>query len=326
MNKSHKLLREYVKEILKEEDGGTDLYAGDNPYGMHYVSNDALYDAFVKPFVDVVQTAAGKTKELARSAFTVVQTVLTLAVTTIIPILEGDYKKIFDKQKEDMDKIRSEYGEVYKSTWDSLLKNNDLAIAAFMFSPAAFVGAEFVAKTPKTASKLLSVMSGGLLDNVLSKVSSDKKSKNSNEGVIIEDEEKDSKLTLAKIATNVKVKKIINNNSEVKKMKQQGQEIVNSTLHSILEKVSNTLTANSIQDIQNKVGKKLPGLEKLSSIPAEEKENAEQTFLSTIKKAMKQYYIVQLESQIKAAVSAGVPQNHPFIKQYSDVISKIKSM
>ena len=41
---------------------------------------------------------------------------------------------------------------------------------------------------------------------------------------------------------------------------------------------------------------------------------------------MKEFYVKQLEGQVKAAVEAGVPQSHPYVTDYQKVIQRIKSL
>ena len=67
-------IRPFIKEnrALHEDEGGGGFdYAGgmgEMPYGMHFGSPGQLYNTFVKPFVDVGKTAAGKTAELSARA------------------------------------------------------------------------------------------------------------------------------------------------------------------------------------------------------------------------------------------------------------------
>jgi len=170
-SQSQKILREYVKQILVEDDYGgmMDAAAGMSPYGVHYASSDALYKTFIKPFVDVVQVTAGKTKEISRSIQTVATVAFETIATTLLPFLTDDYKDIFEKEKADLDKIQSEYGEVYAATWDAL-KDNDAALTAFFCCPGAVLTSVVARTAPKATMKMLSVISGGSLDGFLAKV------------------------------------------------------------------------------------------------------------------------------------------------------------
>lgn len=338
------LLRECIQEMLQEDFGGD--YGGTGldpmggaPYGMHFASQDQMYQIFVKPFADVVGVAAGKTKELSQKGQTLLKVAFESIATTLVPILKDSYGEIFAHEKEEIDKIRSEYSDVYNATWDAF-KEMDVLIAAFMYRPDLFMTVQFARKAPKAAAKLLSVLSGGTLDKVLTGIlkggGEGKKTDHSEgPGMPIEsalhekgDEQKpDSKVDkLAALMKNDKVRDVLANSPKVQQMSQKGQQLVQGTLKQVFEQVQAVLTAKSLQDVQQKLGKKLPGLDKLQQVPQQERQKAEVDLLKGIKGGMKEFYVKQLEGQVKAAVDAGVPQDHPYVKDYQGVISKIKSL
>jgi len=336
------LLQEYVRNLLNEDDFGGDMGGldpmGGSPYGMHFASQDQLYNIFVKPFADVAGVAAGKTKELSQKAQTVLKVAFESVATTLVPILKDSYGEIFAQEKEEIDKIKSQYSDVYGATWDAF-KESDVLIAAFMYRPDLFLNGAFARKAPKAAAKLLSVLSGGSLDKLLHGILSGggggKKTDHSEgpgmpfEGVVYEDDEKqpNSKLDkLAQVADNKKVHKALTDNPKVQKMSEAGQNMTRSTLKKVFVQAQAVLGARTLQDIQNKLGKKLPGLDKLAQVPQQERQKTELSLLAGIKKGMKEFYVKQLEGQVKAAVEAGVPQDHPFVKDYQGVISKIKAL
>ena len=167
-----KLLRECIKETLLSEDMGGD-YAGlgldpmaGSPYGAHFASGDQLYNIFIKPFADVVGVAAGKTKEVSVKAQTLLKVTFESVLTTLLPIFKDKYEEIFASEKQKIDQIKSEYADVYQATWDAF-QDADVMIAAFMFRPDLFITAQFAKKAPRAAAEILSVLSGGSLDNIL---------------------------------------------------------------------------------------------------------------------------------------------------------------
>jgi hypothetical protein len=335
------LLRECIQEMLKEDDGYGgfgDVMAG-APYGMHFASQDQMYNIFVKPFADVAGVAAGKTKELSQKGQTLLKVAFESLATTLIPILKDSYGEIFAEEKEKIDQIRSEYADVYQATWDAF-KEMDVLVAAFMYRPDLFMTAQFARKAPKAAAKLLSVLSGGSLDRVLggilkpeapSKVGGSP----SGPGMPIESvlrekgDEKDGggKVDkLAKLVDHEKVKKVLANSQKVQQMSKAGQELVQGTLKRVFEQAQAVLAAKSLDDLQRKLGKKLPGMDKLQQVPQQERQRAEQQLLQSVKRGMQEFYTKQLEGQVKAAVAAGVPQDHPYVRDYASVISKIKDL
>ncbi len=179
MSTSEKLLKEYIREILKEDDGGhAGFTAGDimsagmdmSPYGMHYGSSEDLYKIFIKPFTDVFHTAAGKTKELSVKAQTLAKVTFETIASSFIPRFEVKYKKIFEHEQKQIEQIKQQYHDIYAANWDAF-RDNDALCAAFMYSPAALLTAAFARKSPQAAGHLISVLSGGTLDPWLERLS-----------------------------------------------------------------------------------------------------------------------------------------------------------
>lgn len=338
------LLREAIQEVLKEDDyGGFGDISGGAPYGMHYASKDQMYNIFVKPFADVAGVAAGKTKELSTKGQTVLKVAFETLATTLIPVLKDSYGEIFADEKEKIDRIRSEYGEVYNATWDAF-KEMDVLVAAFMYRPDLFLTVQFARKAPQAAAKLLSVLSGGTLDRVLGGIlkggGGGKKTDHREgpgmpfESVLREkgdekpaEKKPDNKLSkLEQLMAHKKVKQTLANSPKVQQMTKVGQDLVQDTLKQVFEQAQGVLGAKSLQDLQAKLGKKLPGMDKLGEVPQQERQKAEQTLLIGVKKSMKEFYTKQLEGQVKAAVEAGVPKDHPYVRDYTSVIAKIKGL
>jgi len=333
------LLREYVQELLKEDDYGglglSDAMVG--PYGMHYGSGEDLYKVFIKPFADVVGVAAGKTKELSEKGQTLVKVAFEAVATTLVPILRDSYQEIFAEEKEKIDKIRGEYAEVYQATWDAF-KENDILVAAFMYRPDLFLNVQFARKAPAAAAKLLSVVTGGALDKYLDKFKvsgggGDGGKKHGGEGpgvplesVMREDGSDQQASGLEKLVGHKKVRAFLAKAPMVQRMEREGQAMVHETLKKVFEQAQGVLTAKSLEDLQKKTGKKFDGMDKLAQVPQQERQKAEQTLLAGMKKSMKEFYVKQLEGQVKAAVEAGVPKDHPYINDYAKVISKIKAL
>jgi len=338
------MLRERIRTILREDDYGG-FAAGESPYGMHFASDEQLYKIFIKPFADVVGVAAGKTKELSQKGQTLLKTTFVTIATTLIPGVKDKYGEIFSNEKEMIDKIRSDYSDVYGATWEAFA-DQDVAIAAFMFRPDLFITQHLVRKAPKAAAKLLSVLSGGTLDGILQKnlggsgkgrgessilglIGSQPKEDGPGyyEGVIREDDGEDPAVKkLAAIAANKKVRAVLTNSQEVQKLAAVGQAMVKKTLGSVVKQAQGVLGAKSLDDLQKITGKQIPGMDKLGGMEQQARQKAEQLLIASIKKTMKEFYVKQLEEQAKKAVDAGVPKDHPFIKSYLDVISKIKAM
>jgi len=340
--KSTSLLKEYVRCVLTEDDGGYGGFGGDlgGPYGMSFGSQKDLYNVFVKPFTDVVSTAAAETKKLSQRTQTALNVITKVAITSFVPFLGQRYEQIFADQKTALDKIKSEYKDVYDATWTAF-KDNDILISAFFYSPPAIITAGMVKKTPPKAVALLNVLSGGKLDNFLAKVKKAFKLGDTKkpldrdtgsgvpEGLVREDDEdektKKREEQLVKTLTQEKVIDVIEKNPRVRNMMKATQKAVNASLVNVAKTVEALEASSTLADIEKLVGKRVPELEKLKQLQPQERDVAEKAALDQIKKATKAFYVKNLEAQISTAIKAGVPKDHPFISAIAKTLQAIKT-
>jgi hypothetical protein len=332
---------------------------GMSPFGAHFASGNQLYNAFVKPFVDVVQTAAGKTKEITRSSLTLLATVFESVKTTLVPALKANYEKIFEQEKKDLEKIRSEYQSVYNSTWEAFA-DPDVMIPAFMMRPDLFVTAKFIRESPKVAKNLLNILTGGKIERLFKPKEKEKRkyttkldkfanwlqqdSRGSNndpwgaepgmsfEGLVREDKETKQKKEellkqkLLKLVHNKDVIELIRQNPEVERMMNDSKEIVGNTLNTIIRQAEVLAHAHSLKEIETKLDIKIPELAKLNKIPQDKRQEAEKQLLDSVRSGMIEVYVTQLQSYINHATKLGISEEHPFIKAYKNAITKIKSL
>lgn len=341
-----KLVREFVREVLKEDDYGS-IMAGDQfaNYGAHYGSGSDLYNVFIKPFTDVVKTAAGKTKELSQKAQTLVKVSFEALATSLVPALSDSYAEIFADEKEKIDQIKSEYAEVYNSTWDTF-RENDVLVAAFLYRPDLFLTATLAKKAPQATAKLLSVLSGGTLDKVLNKFKVTRPAGKPNisgggsgdgnyggfggggfgESIVRENKGDGPEDKLVKLVQHKKVKDVLAKSQKTQEMSRLGQQLTRNTLKRVFEQAQGVLSAKSIDDVIKATGANVKGVEELKKVPEQERQKAEQVILAGVKKSMKEFYVKSLEAQLKQALDAGTPSEHPFVNDYRNVIQKIKAL
>jgi hypothetical protein len=316
------ILRSYIRRIIKEET-------------LQYSEED-LYKAFIKPFVDVVGTAVGKTKELTVRAQTILKVALETALTILLPFGESEYKEIFEAQDKKIEEIQKDYAEVYKSTKDAL-GGSGLAIFAFTCFPAAAIGATIAKKGPKATANVLSTLSGGALDDYIKKGFSEVGVNPSDvfESVLREDEkekkkepspEEKKKDKLMNFLTNEKVIKAALNTPQAQRMQSEAQEILKSTLEQVMQQAEAMLSSATVEDIEKKMGQKIKGLDDLKKIEPKERAAAEKELLSKMRKSMKSFYVKNLEAHVKEVLAAGIPENSGYVQAYADVIRKIKSL
>ena len=343
------ILHENMQKALNEDDGGFGYGMGGSEamgqYGVHYASGDQMYNTFIKPFVDVVKVTAGKTKEMSQRAQTLAKVAFESVATSLLPWLSSDYGDIFKREAEEINKIRSEYGDVYAATWDAF-KDKDVALTAFFCYPGAILTGLFAKKTPKVALNMLSVISGGemdgVIDNIKDSISSGfGKSKGRKtfsspggdktpwmESLIREDKDKEKtkKQKLADIVTNEKLVNKALSTPLAQRLQKEAQEAMKNTLKQVFERAQAVMTSKTLDELQKKIGKPLKGLDKLKSIKPEEKAEAEKQLLDNLRKSMKEFYAKSLEQQVKDAVGAGIPKNSQFVFDYVEVIRKIRAL
>lgn len=325
------------------------------PFGAHFASEHQLYQAFIKPFVDIYDTAVGQTKELARRGLTLLATVFDAVKVTLVPVLKDRYEKIFEQEKEDLAKIRAEYASVYNSTWEAF-KDPDVMIPAFMLRPDLFVTAKFIKDSPKVAAKTLSVLTGGKIDKYL-KGSKEKVHKKHDhnpflkkskfhqqwndmwtgmvsdvdtayECVIREEKGDDKALVnrLLKIASDPRVHELIQSNPEVSQMSADAKKLIQKTLKTVLSNAEILAKASSLKELQDKLDIKIDGLDKLNKAPPNERAKLERELLDLVKSGMKETFIAELQSHVDHAKAVGIIDEHPYVKAYKAAIAKIKSM
>ena len=343
-----RLLREYIRAVLSEDDSGgvySDLASFDattNPYGMSYGDGKELCHIFLEPLTDIFKTAAGKGKELSQRSQTLLKVTFEALATTLVPFLQDSYSEIFEREKEQLGKIRTEYAAVYRANWDAL-QDNDVLLAAFLYSPSSFITQRLAKQSPKVVINLLSILTGGSLDPWLEKVKrafgfdddedAEKPAKKASHGGApmnafegLMREEADGQPTLEQVLASDKVKAKLQDSDVVRKMEQRGQQLVRGTLTKVYKQAEAVMKANNLQALQKVTGKPIKGLDKLHQVPQQERGRMEQQLLAATRKGMISFYVKQLGGQVKQAREAGVPDEHPFITAYHTVISKVKAL
>jgi len=353
------LLREYVRQVLSEDDAGGNpaMYsgnlgmAGEMPYGVSFGSEDSLMKTFITPFTDVFKTAVGQTKEISRKAQTLATVAFGTILTTLIPGLGANYAEIFDKEKQDIEKIRSEYADVYRST-EEALGSSDVALLAFMASPGLVIGAKAAQLTPAITKNLLSAVTGGTSDKVFDSTkdkltrlgrwavgsSGDAPSSSRSSGKRrdpssvfgesqLHEEDKGAVFNSEKLLKNKKFLAKALNNPETQQMQKAATQIYRETLQKVYAEAEGVLKkATTAEDLQKMMKKKIPELEKMKKMPPEEKKKAEAQLIDGVKKSMKKFYVKNLKDQVQRVLDAGIPAESQYVKDYKSMIQKIEAL
>jgi hypothetical protein len=369
MKDNSKLLREYVRHVLSEEgDSATgssdiaragitasDLVTG--PGGHGGGKKGAMYMTFISPFVDVVKTAAGKAKELARESITTIQVALSVVLTTLIPALNARYDKIFSDRDKDIAKIRNEYKDVYERT-NKALSSTDATVMAFLAAPQTMLAAWAASKSPAVTKGILSTLTGGMSDELFNKAMS-AKFKNSDwesklkklfqdedvRGVRSKKEGRNKSGLLLKEADDVpeevKYAQYLLKNPEfhelalkksgvlddLKKVGEFTTKAYRNTLVLLTKDAEESLGSSAtFESLEKLSGKRAEELDDVRNLKGPERKNADEIILKNSKDAIKNFYVTKLEGEVSKMKKDGVPEDSQIVKDYLSAIQKIKSL
>lgn len=158
---SERLLREYVRTLLREDDGGGDGDGGDyGGYGFGpALSQGGFEKIFVQPFTDVLKTGQKAVSDVSSKTQYLIGGALGSVVSSFVPFMAVDWKELQQKEQQRSEKIKDKYGDVINRTNASLFKG-DAALMSFLYAPHAFVTTHATAKAPEVALGFLDTIAG----------------------------------------------------------------------------------------------------------------------------------------------------------------------
>lgn len=301
-------MREYIRQILREDDAGGNTAMGPGgdwvpgmigPYGMTFGSGKDLLNTFVTPFTDAFKTSLSKTKELSRKTGTLIWNSLQTILSSFIPIYGYRYQKIFENEKADIEKIRSQNREVISRIDDSF--KGDAAVLFFMSNPGLSIAGLAAKKSPAVAKEIASIMTGGTSDELLAKYFDVK-----SEGLIREEQQLDANFVTE-----------FNKNPKVSSMMKTAQNAYKRSLSAVYEQAKKVSAIQSLDQLQKDAGKNI-------NIKSGD-EQAQNIILSESKKAILEFFMKSLEGQIEP-ISKGIGKDSQLVKDYEKTILSIKNL
>lgn len=328
-----KLIKEYVSEILREYDDGS-MGIDTGGMGAVYGSGGDLFNAFIKPFTDVIGTVAGKTKEVMRRGLTVLNVAFETLMTTLVPFLTDSYDEIFASEKADLQKIRSEYKQYYDST-AAALGSGDAKMLAFISFPGAALTGKFIKDAPGAVKGILSVASGGLTDKYLGSSAPSSSGKKSPSDIfdsyarsyasLLKEAEEEP--TLAdKVGSKKFVDAVIKKSPVVQAAAREAQQIYRSTLAQRIEPVKAILMAKNIEELGEVLGQKIeePNFDALDPEQKMSAQQKEKAFLDGVRETSIKAALKEIQEYV-APVRQAFGNDHPFVRDYDEVIAAIQS-
>jgi hypothetical protein len=345
---SDKLLREYVSQVLRrsskrslvEYDGMGDMgydmgTGGAFGMGMSYGSPGELYQTFIQPFVDVVGTIAGKTKEVIRSGLTVLNVAFESLMTSLVPFLSDSYDEIFAKEKSDLAKIRSEYQSYYDST-EKALGGSDAKLLAFFAFPGAALTGKFASAAPDAAKSILSVATGGYSDELLGGGGGGSSRRGPSDmfdsyvraynSILTEAEKEENGSLASKIKSKKFIDVILDRSPAMKESSRFARELYLKTLSERVELVLDIYEAKTLEELGKIIGEpvKVPDMKEVDPEQKMSTEEAEKKFLEAAKNTSQKAAVGALKKYVQP-VQQAFGDDHPFVRDYNSVIEALNS-
>lgn len=329
--------------LIVEFDGGGDYggfdfggYGAGAGMGMWGAmgSTEGLISTFVKPFTDVLVTAVGKTKELSRSAQNLLNVTFETLVTTLIPIYSDSFDEIFEKERADIDKIRQKYRKVYESNIE-MFSDSDMGVLAYAFNPASYITSQFISAAPKTALKMIEVLTGDnehvkkVLNNVKRLYSLDVNesfacSKHSR---LLLERTKKKLPPLASVLSSKEIVDAVKASPVTKEMMRDAKKVARQAYEAMLADVRELSRAQTLSDIQRATGKQLAAeTKRLNDLPQNERAAAERAIVSTLKKSVKKLYSEKLRGQLERLKQLRVPESAEYYQLVSRAIDLVERL
>lgn len=337
-------LRSFIREALVlEDDYGMDPYSGGGGGGG---GGDGGMFKLVEPFLDLGKTITGQSKELLVKLKSSALVAFEAIVSSFIPFLSADYKKIFEKEKSQLQSIRSQYQSVYDRT-NKAFKNSDIGIAAVLSFPDVFFTSKFLKEMPEVAGEMSSILLGDkvnkssledLFFSRVGKVNLNQLKSRFSEGKKRRDKKQQKRELEEIIELRAKVMREALQQPEAKEMQKNCLEVLKQAPLEVLEKTKQYANINSIQDIEKMLNEIEAG-DKLSEIKHKLKQlkddsrknnaseaNNVKAVISGSKEALKNMSLGKITKNLDEIRSAGVSDDSEIVKFYNGIIAEIKKI
>jgi hypothetical protein len=317
--------------------------------------DDSLFATFVQPFTDVAKTIVGQTKEVAIRLRTLINVTIEAIISSVNPFVSADYDKIFQAEAADLDKIKSQYKEVYDRT-DKALNNDDFAWATLISAPKAVLTGKFLETAPRVVGGLAKLFIGDKIEGAKgsinkfffssvdtvggSKYRFGENRRRSNYLLLEKEEEKNNKKDNDDEKKKVieMRKKIINQaiqTPEMQKMKKESQQILEKNLKDFFETTEKWIGIKDINQLVKATGGKL-NLNNLKDEKGQpfkkeelQKPEAKKALILSFngsKEKIKANAISSLQDRKKKILSAGIPEDAFYIQRIDFYIDQIKNL
>ncbi len=170
-----------LAKILFEEEGGGD-YSTPSDIGSFYSgtgdggyggggggSVGEFYKTFVAPFGTLFGALGYSTEKIANAAYYFTKKILVNIPRLFNPVTPLIFDDIKDEEKASYKRLDQRYAAVLKEV-NQQLKNTDIKALAFLYAPQSILAGTFITKTPKVAYKVLNVLTGNKVNDLITNV------------------------------------------------------------------------------------------------------------------------------------------------------------
>jgi len=149
-----------IKESIKlEEEGGNDSFSS-------IVHGNPLWQAFVTPFTDIIDTGMYAVKRIGNVTAQEAGSIVLQTAAALIPFvgadtmdaIEATAKANIQKQLEGLDE---QYANVINRNLDAIFNQSDVWGLAFLFNPAMILGSKLLVTAPQVLAGTVGFMLGG---------------------------------------------------------------------------------------------------------------------------------------------------------------------
>lgn len=320
----------------------------------------SLKNIFVDPFVDVFKTAKGVATELTTRAKAAAQIAIETILSSFIPLYETNYQAIFKQMGKSLEQVKKKYEKVYQAN-DEAFRDKDARFLAFLYDPSAWITAKAAESAPGAVANVLEIFTDSqsgagshlaeavrylrelqmelqgtsrynrsVPQRLRRQAASNKhmlpwESKERSSGPILEAGEEGQMSTAQKveqILSNPELKKEIDSSAMAQSMKIDGQKLLNGLFANVAKDINAVKSVQSFDDIQRMSHGKVQ-IPDMANVDPQEKEQAEQVAVSSVKQGLSEFYRRSLQGAINQAQSEGVGANNAYIRTLQNLLSKV---
>jgi hypothetical protein len=259
-----------------------------------------------------------------------------------------------------LEQVKKKYEKVYQAN-DEAFRDKDARFLAFLYDPSAWITAKAAESAPGAVANVLEIFTDSqsgagshlaeavrylrelqmelqgtsrynrsVPQRLRRQAASNKhmlpwESKERSSGPILEAGEEGQMSTAQKveqILSNPELKKEIDSSAMAQSMKIDGQKLLNGLFANVAKDINAVKSVQSFDDIQRMSHGKVQ-IPDMANVDPQEKEQAEQVAVSSVKQGLSEFYRRSLQGAINQAQSEGVGANNAYIRTLQNLLSKV---